>query len=107
MQEIEKDENRERESGGEKRTRWIRERERERPNGEGEESGRSDPIFWWPDADFRRAKVFFRPINEDPKPRDPKTQPCDPKTREEDPVLPIRFPATFPAESVAFLVDLL
>jgi hypothetical protein len=37
----------------------------------------------------------------------PKTRTCDPKTREEDPVLPVCFSAIFPAESVAFPVDLL
>jgi len=49
MREIERDENweRERVEGREDPVDpW--ERERERPNGEGEETGRSDPIFRWP-----------------------------------------------------------
>jgi hypothetical protein len=40
--------------------------------------------------------------DEDPKARDPKPDPVTHQTREEDPVLPLRFPAAFSAESVAF-----
>jgi hypothetical protein len=60
-----------------------------------------------PDADFRRAKETFRPIHEDPKPLTPKPDPVARQTREEDPVLPVRFPVAFRAESVAFPVDFL
>jgi hypothetical protein len=54
-----------------------------------------------PDAYFRRAKATFRLINE-ARSHDPKTRPVTRQTREEDPVLPLCFPAAFPAESVAF-----
>jgi hypothetical protein len=51
---------------------------------------------------FRLAVTCVQQPRRRPEAFDPKPDPVTRQTREEDPFLPLRFPAAFPAESVAF-----